>query len=262
MKRLTTQDFIEKSKIKHKNKYDYSKSRYINSRNFITIICPIHGEFTQRANDHLSGYGCPYCGGTKRLTTQDFIEKSKKIHGDRYDYSKVEYVTTDTKVCIICKKHGEFWQTPHNHLKNHGCPICNLSKLEDEIAKFLDLKSIKYIRQYKPLFLKHDKWQKSLDFYLPDYNIAIECQGIQHFKQVEFLCNSKINNPSKLYNLIINNDIIKYNLCLENKIKIIYYTKERICTDNLNNIYINNIYDNVECILKYIKEYKLNNDIK
>lgn len=60
----------------------------------------------------------------KKLTTEEFIEKARKVHVDKYDYSKVEYVNNLTKVCIICPKHGEFWQTPNNHLSGKGCPIC------------------------------------------------------------------------------------------------------------------------------------------
>ena len=55
--------------------------------------------------------------------TENFINKAKKIHGDKYDYSKVEYVNNHTKVCVICPKHGEFWQRPKPHLSKHGCPI-------------------------------------------------------------------------------------------------------------------------------------------
>ena len=123
-------DFFIKAKIKHNNKYDYSKVDYINSRTKICIICPKHGEFWQTPANHLHGCGCPKCkndkiGNNRRLTLFQFIEKAKQIHGDKYDYSKVEYVNNSTKVCIICTEHGEFWQTPGNHLHGCGCPKCS-----------------------------------------------------------------------------------------------------------------------------------------
>ena len=59
------------------------------------------------------------------MTEQEFISKARKIHGDKYDYSKVEYVNCKVKVCIICPKHGEFWQKPDLHTnKKNGCPLC------------------------------------------------------------------------------------------------------------------------------------------
>ena len=127
---LTTEQFIEKAKQIHGDKYDYSKVNYINSQIKISIICPEHGEFWQTPNSHLQGNGCPICATNNRsmkqtLTTEQFIEKAKQIHGNKYDYSKVEYVNNHTKVCIICPEHGEFWQTPNKHtISKHGCPVC------------------------------------------------------------------------------------------------------------------------------------------
>ena len=123
-KRKTTSEFIEKARFVHNDKYDYSRTVYKNNREKVIIICPEHGEFSQSPEKHLSGHGCPICGGTKKNTKDSFIEKARKVHGNKYNYSKVEYVTNKKKVCIICPEHGEFWQDPHNHLKGRGCPIC------------------------------------------------------------------------------------------------------------------------------------------
>lgn len=60
----------------------------------------------------------------KKLTTEEFISRAKKVHGDKYEYSKVEYFDSRTKVCIICPEHGDFWQSANIHLRGHGCPIC------------------------------------------------------------------------------------------------------------------------------------------
>lgn len=111
-----------KAKAIHGNKYDYSKVNYVNTKEKVCIICPTHGEFWQRPNGHLNGLGCDKCGKTYSYTTEEFIEKAKQIHGNKYDYSKVKYINAQTKVCIICPIHGEFWQTPYKHLNlKEGC---------------------------------------------------------------------------------------------------------------------------------------------
>lgn len=125
MKRLTTEEFIKKAKEVHGDKYDYSKVEYVNAKLKVCIICPIHGEFWQTPSNHLDGKGCIKCGGNCKIGRESFIEKSMKIHKNRYDYSKVTYVNISTKVCIICPIHGEFWQKPSNHLLGRGCPECD-----------------------------------------------------------------------------------------------------------------------------------------
>ena len=117
-------DFITKSRKVHGDKYDYSKVEYINNSTKVCIICPEHGEFWQRPNHHLRGHGCPKCKNVFKKDTETFINQAKEIHGGKYDYSKVEYVNNRTKVCIICPIHGEFWQTPKNHIKGQGCNKC------------------------------------------------------------------------------------------------------------------------------------------
>lgn len=133
--RLTKNDFVQKAREIHGCKYDYSKVNYINNLTKVCINCAEHGEFWQTPNKHLLGQGCPICGGTKRLTTEEFIRKAREIHGDKYDYSKVEYINNSTKVCIICPEHGEFLQTPHNHLIGHDCPKCKNKKISNSETK-------------------------------------------------------------------------------------------------------------------------------
>ena len=124
-KKITTKDFIIKAQEIHGNKYNYSKVQYINSSTKVEIICPKHGSFWQTPNSHLSRKGCPECNGGISLTKEKFIEKANKLHNFKYDYSKVEYINNHTKVCIICPKHGEFWQTPNAHTsRSSGCPTC------------------------------------------------------------------------------------------------------------------------------------------
>ena len=122
-KKLTNEEVIERFKEIHGDKYDYSKVEYINSQTKVCIICPEHGEFWQTPEKHMNGQGCKLCSRPIR-DTNSFIKRAKEIHGDRYDYSKVEYINTHKKVCIICPEHGEFWQTPANHMFKKGCPKC------------------------------------------------------------------------------------------------------------------------------------------
>ena len=152
MIKLTQEEFIEKAKGVHNNKYDYSKVVYINSRSKITITCPTHGDFEQQAGKHLQKRGCPNCNKSKKSSTEEFIEKANNIHNNIYDYSKVIYTTAESKVIINCNIHGEFSQSPHTHLKGSGCPECgNLltsSKLrlntEDFIKRSIEIHNNKY----------------------------------------------------------------------------------------------------------------------
>lgn len=129
--RFTTEEFIEKAKVIHGDKYDYSKSIYITKRTKLEIICKHHGPFWQLPGGHLKGNGCKQCVFDElRLTTKEFTQQAILKHGDRYDYSKVVYKTNHDKVEIICKEHGSFWQTPNNHTninEKNGCPGCAVS---------------------------------------------------------------------------------------------------------------------------------------
>lgn len=131
--KLTTEEFIQRAKDVHSNKYDYSRVDYKDISTKVRIICPDHGEFYQRAGYHLRGCGCPKCGKNIKLTTEEFIEEAKRIHGDKYDYSKVEYNRRHYKVCIICKVegHGEFYQKAGSHLMGIGCPKCGSLRAGD-----------------------------------------------------------------------------------------------------------------------------------
>lgn len=132
-KKLTIEEFIKRAKEVHGDKYDYSKVEYINTHTKINIICPKHGEFPQTPTKHLSdSCGCPKCGGNVKLTTEEFIVKARKVHGDKYDYSKVEYLKNNVKIIIICPNHGKFQQTPVSHSGGVGCPICSKRKTTKE----------------------------------------------------------------------------------------------------------------------------------
>ena len=128
---MIIEEFIEKTKQVHGDKYDYSKVVYINNKTKVCIICKEHGEFWQTPTNHLHGQGCPKCGRKKAnqsntLTLDEFIEKAKLKHGDKYDYSLVNYINHKTPIQIKCNKcNNIFEQSPSNHLSGCGCSFCN-----------------------------------------------------------------------------------------------------------------------------------------
>jgi hypothetical protein len=127
-RKFTKNDFIDKSIIKHGNIYDYTLVDYNNARTKVRIICRKHGEFEQIPNKHILGSGCAKCFGESRRTDlETFISRSKNKHGNKYDYSKCEYINVLTEVLIICKEHGEFKQLTLVHYRS-GCPKCGLNK--------------------------------------------------------------------------------------------------------------------------------------
>lgn len=287
---MSREDFIIKANKKHNFKYDYSKvdleNRDVNGK--ICIICPIHGEFWQKPNQHLFGKGCAKCG-SKQKDTQMFCEEMKQLYGDKYDLSFVQYVNANThviikcnvcghtykvtphnilrgrgcpncelknkkiryclpfdifkervnrifdekydlslvkyinektRVQIICPIHGIFEQTPYMLYKGHGCPYCGQSSLENEIQILLDKNNIKNVYEYRSDWLG----RQTLDFYLPEYKIAIECQGIQHFKPINFGNKSDNRTPLECFEYTISSDNKKKRLCDENGVKLLYYS--------------------------------------
>ena len=109
---LSTKEIIQEFKKVHNDRYDYSKVDYINGKIPVVIICPEHGEFSQRSDTHKQGAGCPRCGGSFKVTQEEAIEEFRKVHVDKYDYSKVRYVNASNPISIICPEHGEFQQIP------------------------------------------------------------------------------------------------------------------------------------------------------
>jgi len=130
---IVTENFIEMSNKIHNNYYKYDMTKYINSKTKVIITCPNHGDFLQTPNHHLQGFGCNKCGIEKnkiklKKTKNEFIEKAKEIHLNKYDYSKIIYINDKTKIKIICPEHGIFKQRPNNHLLGQGCPKCSIEK--------------------------------------------------------------------------------------------------------------------------------------
>lgn len=131
--KMNTELFISKSMIIHKNKYDYSFVNYVNAHTKVKIICDVHGCFEQKPDNHLRGNGCSICGGKKKISLDDFINKSKNTHGNKFDYSETKYINTNTKVDIICKVHGKFEKFPLDHINGSGCPICSNKKKKNNL---------------------------------------------------------------------------------------------------------------------------------
>lgn len=184
-------NFIDKANKKHNFYYDYSLVEYKNSLTKIKIICPIHGVYEQMPSHHLKGSGCKKCGMERtKISTisnkNDFIKKSLIIHGNKYDYSNVNYINSYTKIEIICQKHGSFFQKPQDHINaKSGCPKCNFSKGEMLIYNLLE--SLNIIFEHQKIFSEL-KYKNNLlfDFYLPTLNTCIEFDGEQHFKPIDY----------------------------------------------------------------------------
>lgn len=157
MKKLTTEQFIIKAREIHGNKYDYSLANYLNNKSKIKIICPTHGEFIQTPNAHLNKQGCPSCGKDKSITeraktTEQFIQEAKQVHGDKYDYSLVNYKNHCSKIKIICPIHGAFEQIPNSHIQGFGCQKCGLKKT----TKLKTLTKEQFIQKAKELNNSYD----------------------------------------------------------------------------------------------------------
>lgn len=254
--RKTIEQFIKDAKIVHGDKYDYSKSIYINSKVKLIIICPKkgHGEFTQNPNNHLNNHGCPKCG-IGITTTEEFINRAletKQHSGKDYDYSKVKYLNLKTKVIIVCKKHGEFLQTPQHHLLGHGCRKCgikligknrlltkeefikksqNKHKIESTNIPLYDYSKVKYINSRRKVkiicpVLKHGQFKQLAASHLQGYGCP-KCRLSKGEKQINkilsqqgicFETQKKFNNcinPKTNKKLPFDFYIPKLNICIE-----------------------------------------------
>jgi len=309
--------FIEKAKIRHKNKYSYDKVIYVSSKDKVEITCDIHGSFFVRPDAHirkvgcpkcsggvkydnstfidkciqirgldylydkvdyknsitkvmigckehgyfnirpanfLSGQGCSKCGGVYKRTNDDFILDSKLVHGDLYDYSLCDYKNSKEKVTIICNKHGEFQQTPKEHINGHGCSLCNLSRGENRISNLLNLLGIEYKMNWKFDGCNGvNGGNLPFDFYIPDKNLVIEYDGRQHYEPVELF------GGQETYNKQVINDRIRDRWCLSNGIDIIrvsYKENDEKILNSLSSLYgynFNNFKKTYYELLDYLK---------
>lgn len=212
-KKMTTEEWIEKAKRVHGDKYDYSESVYVNGYTKVRILCHHHGPFEQLPRDHLKGCGCRECSGKKRWTAKSFIQKSKETHGQKYDYSKVEYKNVDTKVCIICpvEGHGEFYQRPKNHMKGEGCPSCG-GKKRKTTEEFIqdahkihrdkyDYSKVNYVNSSSKVCIicpieGHGEFFQAADYHLQGYGCP-NCNIKKKLDRKEFIRRSKETHGDK-----------------------------------------------------------------
>jgi Zn finger protein HypA/HybF involved in hydrogenase expression len=218
---MSQEQFLSKAKEIHGDKYNYNLLIYKNNRTKVKIICKKHGEFLQIPSKHLNAnHGCPKCGGTNRLTQNEFVFAAEKKHKNKYNYDLVSYVNGATKVKIICPKHGEFSQRPMQHLRGEGCPRCNMSKGEIKIKEYLDKNGFDYEQQFK-FDTCANKRRLPFDFLVRSKEAIglIEYHGQQHYELVNFSRN-KLRAKTK-FEKTKHHDNIKGNWCKINSIPLL-----------------------------------------
>ena len=205
-----TLGFIEKAKKTHGDKYDYSKVEYKGTNDKVCIVCPHHGEFFQRAMDHIKGSGCAKCSGCIKSTTKNFVERAKEVHGDKYDYSKVDYKNSTTPVKIFCKVHGYFDQTPKSHLRGRGCHTCAVKLRSNSIRKTTE----DFIERAKDVHGSRYNYNK-VDYKSVRDKVIIICPTHGDFEQLPsrhlqgngcYKCNVGFSSDSKL-SLLSDSDV-------------------------------------------------------
>lgn len=253
-KKLSLDELIVKSRKIHGEKYSYNKFILVNSHTKGIITCPIHGDFEQSFDAHIhQKSGCPICAiigrnnKNRKFTVSMLKENDKKYNFD-YNYSKFTYNGYDISSIVICPLHGEFKQTWHHLKYGHGCPICGSKKNYSE----LKLKNILEKEFSNVDYQKRFEWlgRQSLDFYLPDYNVAIEYQGRQHF------CNQSLFDHSETLKC----DLTKMKKCKEHSIQIYYITFEEKYIPLDFQYY--KLYINIEELIEEIKNGKRKTEIK
>lgn len=211
-----------KEKYQQMNRdYDLSLSVYESAHANIIVICNKHGQFVTSHNKCMRGHGCHKCGKEssvlfKTKTQEQFLQEAHKIHGNKYDYSSVEYKNTKEPIIIICEEHGTFSQSPECHLRGQGCPEHTESKGEIKIGEILNKRQIHYERDKQLPGLKHKKSLR-IDFYWEQGHqaFAIEYDGEQHFKPVKHF------GGLSEFKKIQERDKIKTIYCLKNGIRLL-----------------------------------------
>ena len=228
-KTLTTEEFITRSKAVHNNFYSYDKVLYTRSKLHVLITCPKHGEFKQKPKVHLRGGRCKLCCYEETSTrfksnTEDFIQKAEEKHGTRFDYSEVDYINSEQKVKINCRRHGPFFQDPHGHLKGYGCVRCVETGGERAVSKVLDKLGVSYVRE----FTLQDNPRLRYDFYIPTHNVFVEFHGEQHFRRIPFFH----RQPSDFHKQVFR-DEIKVKLIAAYNGALIVLTDEHLVLNTL-----------------------------
>jgi hypothetical protein len=266
------QEFIEKARRLFPD-YDFSKVEYVNSQTRVVVVCPIHGDFSQRPNDLLFKHGCQLCGtanrlnklSIKRLTTEDFINRSHKIHGDLYEYSKTCYINQGTKVIVTCKIHGDFLVLPQNHTNGSLCAKCELETRKGRFTLTTDELISRYMKKWNGLY------DYSLVEYKGDKKVKIICKKHGEFDQYWYdhmscgcrKCANEKNHFNKItfYNnrpeLALKEGWL-YFITFENKSTGIQFNKIGITSkENVEQRYSNSSYKNYS--IKTLAKAKMSN---
>ena len=282
--------FIKKAKLIHGDKYNYSNVEYIESKLKIKIICPVHGEFEQRASGHLTGYGCSKCSQDKqKLSIFEFIKKAKLIHGDKFDYSNY-----DTKIKIICPVHGEFEQTPSNHLKGANCEKCSFIYRKTKTLKFIERVKLIHSNKYDYNLVNYTGFNNKIKINCPIHGLFEQtpqnhlkgqnCPSCKESKgenkirdllekySINFFVQYKFDNCKNKSRLAFDFYLPDYNTCIEyNGIQhykpIDYFggekrfkeqvkndfIKKKYCAENKINLIIIKYNEKVDKIIKFLK---------
>ena len=263
MRKLTTEKVVERIKKIHGDKFDTSTVEYVNYDTPITLICPKHGKIQMTVTNLFKGKGCFKCyhekPSTRRSPKEYVIKKVEEKNAGRFKILNFQGYRNIDIIELYCDKksknnleHGSFKLSINNFLRGEGCPICKESKLENNIISLLQQENIEIVRQKTFDWLKYKAKQK-IDVFLPQYNVAIECQGRQHFKPI------KRFGGEEGFKAILNLDINKFKLCNEHGINLIYlFPKEEVDISLVNKEYKiykpnENIFYSNEEIIKYIK---------
>lgn len=241
---LTNEERIANAKKIHGDKYSYEKTNFATSKGETIVICPIHGEFTTSYDRHVNNKnGCPFCSSTMKCTEEEYIRRAKEIHGVKYIYENIRYRNMHDYVYPICPIHGVFKVEAQSHLRGCGCQKCNPYTLENAVRDVLNEGKILFEEQVNK---KKFEWLNnySLDFFIPSLNLAIECQGKQHFGQGGWSENFDFEDQYR-------RDKEKFNLCNEHDLNVIYYTNVK----NINDYY-NVIFTSTDEVMNYIKNYR------
>ena len=229
----TSIDFINRLSSIFGNFYEYQYVEYKGIYNQVKLICKNHGEFHKKPSILLKGKGCPICFINRKLNTSRFIEKANIVHKQRYDYSLTEYKNSRTKVKIICKNHGVFEQLANNHMRGHGCKLCDRSKGEIFIENYLISKNIDFETEFKFSNLRF-RYPLRFDvavFRNKNLSYLIEFHGKQHYQYYP-----SFHKSEEDYKVQLIRDNMKIEYCKNNNIKL----------------YIISYIDNIEEVLKKI----------
>ena len=228
----TTETVIKKFREVHGVFYDYSKVIFIKTTEKVNIICPIHGEFWQEPHSHIKGRGCPICGKNKKslsktYTTDEFIEKAKTVHGEKYNYSKVEYINSKKKIIVTCPIHGDFLIEPNAFLMGRGCNKCGNSKKGQNSIKKEFINFLASVVSKDNIILDFNIGNYYIDYYLPHEKIGFIF--LSHKKHIE----TKIENHNKFQHAT--------DVCEKNGIHLIHIfedewlNKKEICKSRIIN---------------------------